>query len=106
MIEIEEDHYRITGILGHCRGQFMENPWEIHGKFMGNLWEIYVKSMETILPFSETHGKFMGIHRKFMETIHGTSWKGSCKLHVKFMGNPWKLHGEFIEIHGNGFRGS
>ena len=58
MIEIEEDHYRITGILGHCRGQFMESLWKIHVHFMENSCKI--------------HGNDFAIFRNSWE-IHGNS---------------------------------
>ena len=67
MIEIEEDHYRITGILGHCRGQFMENSSKIHVHFMENSWKRFCHFQE-----------FMENSWKFMETdsgeVDGNQW--------------------------------
>ena len=83
---------------------------EIHGSFMENSW----KFMEATSEIPGLHGNFMEIHGKFMEITSWkfmenswnpwNSWKIHGQIHVKFMENSWKLHGNFMEnswkIHG------
>ena len=53
------------------------------------------------------HRKFMGnswkAHGKFME-IHGNSWKRADGKFMGIHGNPWKFMEGFMEIHGNSWK--